>query len=51
MKKRYPHLVKNLTYNPLSDSLKVTTSPRADNRTIFKHLRERHLAGVDAIKY
>jgi hypothetical protein len=51
MKKRYPHLVKNLTFNPLPDSLSVKTSPRADDRTIFKRLRARHLSGVDAIRY
>jgi hypothetical protein len=51
MRKRYPHLVKNLTYNPLTDSLTVKTSPRADNRTIFTHLRARHLSGVEVIRY
>jgi hypothetical protein len=51
MKKRYPHLVKNLTYNPLTDYVTVKISPRVDNRTIFKQLRARHLAGVEVIQY
>jgi cell division protein FtsX len=51
MKKRYPNLVKNLAHNPLPDSVTVRISPRADHRTIYRHLRARHLAGVDAIRY
>jgi hypothetical protein len=51
MKKRYPRLVKNMTSNPLTDSLTVKLSPRVDARTAVKHLRARHLSGVQVIQY
>jgi cell division transport system permease protein len=50
MKRRYPDLVKNLTSNPLSDSLEVTPNKAENVDALFKSIVTPHKpAGVDKV--
>jgi cell division transport system permease protein len=49
MKKRYPELVKNLTSNPLPDSLEVTPNKAENVDKLFAFLTHPKPAGVDKV--